>query len=365
MTVRKTPMPKTKLQKLFMLLTIAIIAGIGGYLVYFSSASEPLVNRCNSGATSDVVINHTPFWPNASSVPGGWVRGATVTHATTAQLYNQSSQYCQLIIDFRFNPLKEELLSVECKHTDGCYRSNSAVLGTVGTRHPTGFSVCINLPPNTYTEHRSSLVNAYFKLLSDYDGSPYSDSNLWHGIAEGSCAQNPSASGVISDGGRGYGCGENWASEFGGYSGTAPCGPNQSIGNVPFNGFSALPSPSTTGQQSQSSTRSEGTSPSPAKTRQQASGSSGGGSSATRVGQSPSSTPTTSSQGEEAEDQKLEPNAFYDGKQYDKGSEDDGFSGVIGNVQQRLGRNWLVIIAAILVGSGIGGAAYWYMRRRV
>lgn len=350
-------MLKTKIQKMTAVLAVAIFAGIGGYLVYFSSAAERENWEYNGNVTSHVNLTSVPYWPIGNAeVPAGWKKGSIIRKEMTAQLYNFGSKYYQLLIDFRFDASKYQLVSVDCRTSNGCARSGASMLGHAYSRHPTGFVVCVNLPPHTDSNPSTPVLDISLRLLNDYEleGSTYSYSNMRHGIAEGSCAQNPNGIGVVGGGGPGAGCNETWVKEDGvtRYGGTAPCGPNQSIGDAPFNGFTAISNQSKTGTTSQAAGPSG------------SSGSGSSGNSAVRVGNQPSSTPESAQQGQ-ADDSEVEPSPFYDGREFARGSDQDGVAGVANEVRKKLSSRWLVVVIAIALGAAAGAVLFFVKKRKL
>lgn len=93
------------------------------------------------------------------------------------------------------------------------------------------------------------------------------------------------------------------------------------------------------------------------------SGGGGGGSSANKQADKPNSLPSPSPQGDDKQTE-LDPDPFFDGKNFEKGSDTDNL--VFGNSTiggKKVPKVLLYILSAVLLG-GTGGALWWRWKRR-
>lgn len=89
----------------------------------------------------------------------------------------------------------------------------------------------------------------------------------------------------------------------------------------------------------------------------------GGGATAKKQNDTPNSIPSSAARGESDDQPELEPSPFYDGKQYDKGSDSDSFAGTARSTGKKLLSNWYFVLGAAVIG-GIAGWVLWWWRRK-
>lgn len=90
----------------------------------------------------------------------------------------------------------------------------------------------------------------------------------------------------------------------------------------------------------------------------------GGGAAANKQQEKPNPVPNAAAQGDVAEQPKPEPSPFFDGRNYEKGSDSDNL--VFGNSTiggKKVPKILLYLLSALLLG-GAGGALYWRWKRQ-
>jgi hypothetical protein len=93
------------------------------------------------------------------------------------------------------------------------------------------------------------------------------------------------------------------------------------------------------------------------------SGGGNGGSTANKQSNQPNTIPSSSSQGTDNPQSEINPSPFYDGKQYDPGSDPDilGVNTTFSVAGHRLKYGWAFVLSTLI----LGGVGYyiWYRRR--
>jgi hypothetical protein len=329
---------------IFTVISILLVGIIGSYLLVFSKAAE------RSGGEASIFARFNITFP-AQSDPS-MSTGQTATAIVQAMIRNDTSPQTpqQVVIDFRYNPAEARLLSVECITTLGCTRSASPGNGSA-TGYKTGFVVCIDTPPDT-SGANADMYALRLQNLRDHTVNDYQAAGTLYwwsaqlGTAPGSCASNPTANGVLWTEGRGYSCNSTRLDANGNVEYTyPPCDSGSDIGNVGFTNFRAASQvsnnensqfPLNTGQQ-------------PVNTNSK---STNGGSTANKQSNQSNTIPSSSSQGTDNPQSEINPSPFYDGKQYDPGSDPDvlGIDTTFSVAGHNLKYGWVYVLAAFILG---------------
>lgn len=190
-----------------------------------------------------------------------------------------------------------------------------------GSERQKDLDVCVNISPtNVGTQHVSVLTVKYQALQAgNHQWQPLA---IWHTGSCGTTGDDISSQGIKGQNGPiGAGAGTRVGVDKGD-NGTGPIGTGEGPG---------------------------------------ASGGSGGGSSANTQSQQPNSIPSSTAQGDSTQPD-LEPSPFFDGKQYEPGSDPDilGVNTTFSVAGHNLKYGWLFVLGIILAGTASG---YFFWRR--
>jgi hypothetical protein len=232
-----------------------------------------------------------------------------------------------------------QALSVTCLQEWGCHKSNAMP----GFRNRPHIAVCMDVPNGRFPE-RTPLFKIRFKAVT-----PLNENNTWwtsdSAVAPGTCLSNPNSDGLRVNTVDGSGV-------CGGAFEACDNGPNP--GGETYIGFG--PRGTTTGPDGSGP---EGSGPGPGP-----SGRSGGsaGSTAKTQANQPNPIPDASAQGEEKQPE-IEPSPFFDGKQYEPGSDSTSSINSVASASRQILGNWpYILVAFAMIGAGVG---YWLWRQRL
>lgn len=337
-----------KSKKLLYLLPILLFAAVGGYFVFASQAAQR-GDRVSHGFNE--YWNYGDF-NNYVPQPGDTLKGTIDIDINSDEENTYTTAY-QAIFITAYDTKVYKPMNGNCVWRFGCTVSsvNTASIDAAVAQyyneglgvHKHRVAICFNIPANTtfagtaftYTLQRTSYVPTHTTPSDNWVTSA-------EGHADGSCESNPSAAGFVLDG-INDACG-----------GTLPCddGTGPGAGPGTFTGMSGSGGNGTGGNGT--GNNGQGTGPGPG------SSGGGGGSSATRQGDQPNTTPTTSNQGDNKEEPKLEPSPFFDGKEFEKGSDSDTLANTVRSTSRKIANTWPIVLGVILLG---GAAGYVIWRR--
>lgn len=334
--------------KLFPAIGILLFASVAGYLVFAA--------RANVNFRGDWDWLHSHNFQIAWEFLGGsnysFNAGQKFDEnvVATELIFDDAKPY-QLLVALAYDRRDVEFLGYTCSSSFTCHESsfNRKLEGNYWSHNPEEFGnlapdttylhylhkvICIDAPKNMYHSNGSlPLFTVHLKALriikaEGESGVDQSWQTLPHGVAPGSCADNPDANNVL------------WYST-GGKCGSSKDGCDTGYGNIP-----SLAGDPITNQ----SIQTNGTA-----------GGGGGGSSANRQNNDHTVIPSTSSQGENHQS-KLEPSPFFDGRQYKPGSDQDTLGNTVASTGKKIARTWPVVLGVITLG-GMAGFGYWKWKR--
>lgn len=211
----------------------------------------------------------------------------------------------------------------------------------------TPFDVCFNIDPSRFGQKNILLGTLFMNVTYPHGESRWKPNHGYMSIgaffAQGTCKQQIDKTWPAT-----YGHGRGPQMTIGNAKDAGPGPGGTSGGGGTGSGFTG----------SGENGVGTGTSPSPSP------GSGGGGSStAQKQSNAPNPIPTASPQGDASEQPDIEPSPFFDGKDYDKGSDSDSFGSSISKTGTKLIHSWYYVVGAIVLG-GVGGLGYWIWKSR-
>lgn len=278
----------------------------------------------------------------------------------------------QLLYAFTYDASRVELLSSSCLTPWSCYQSTFTGplmhpngINTIAGVHTSRAVYCFDSFPSSPNYYPLKIAVKFKVNVSDVYWF-----SAWHGSAPSGCASNRAASQAIWNGGRGS-CGATSSGQNGSTFTEPPCysGPNPGAGS--FIGFSGGSAPAASGGGAGSP--ATGQSPLPqagpgmgsvpvvddgngqavtSSSNNSGSNSQMPHSSSTVTSKQPNPLPQSGAIGAQQEPPKIVPSPFYDGKEYERGSDKDTSPIIIGEN----GKNaWVIIIFTSLVVALMAG----------
>lgn len=318
------------------LISVVLFSLIGAGYVIFSKAQL-------GNYFVESVISYAPGSDgnyNAGDTLEAWVAGS----------FENSNRTGQLRVVAFSNPEWVDYLRYECAPNVKCYES--------GWDNPTAtytgrkdLKLCVSMPVSGWQagQQNPHIFSIFYKVRSPATSAFHVQ--LEDGNGNGTCEENPMASGVIHNGGSGA-CYNN---RFTG------CAGNE-VGYLNWNqqGFGPGFGIKLTGEQQGQSTT---TTTQQGQAASQQKNSTSGGSSAKKQSEQQNNTPTSSAQGDNKQT-KLEPSPFFDGKDFKPGSDADT-TGSIDKIGKRLATKWIFIVPLVAFGLLAVAALWWWKKKKV
>jgi hypothetical protein len=324
-------------RRLLVLLGVAIFAGVGAYIVFFANAN----NNPGHATYDDKIGDYGFVWPDAASIPtmDASEVGATKTRTLYAQVPPTS---------WLEQPTGRIHLTITVGDGEGSYQNppgyscNPSVTCVATARRQDygagkrDFSICADVPVSLYGQQIGLL--AFQSLIHGFPYN-YGGLNLSYSWSEGTC--------FAPTGNLLYAVQAiDWST--GGHSGVwatgEAYGPDVSSGPGPSQGPDKDgANPASIPGDSNGPTLNSGPG-----------GGGGGGSSANTQSNNPNTVPTSSPQGDSSQQSESNPSPFYDGKQYEPGSDSDilGANTTFSVAGYNLKYGWLYVGVLLLITGG-------------